>query len=209
MRLLICFLLVPFFAFSAETRILVLGDSNSYGVPERESSWVSLLKQEYKNNPDLVFLNYAVGFSTIEQCEMIHIIASEIHNPHIVIYTGGLVNVLYQHNLQHLELSLRRTLNRCHENNQIVLFGMIDFTCLIDTFNHPIDYISEVNQIYTDVPLKYNVIPFLFLDHNLLAGDSFNSGDNVHPNLEGQKLIAKRVKEKLEFILKRGLVKTP
>lgn len=196
-------LLIPCFLFSSETRILVLGDSNSYGVPNRECSWVSLLQKEYKDNPDVVFLNYSVGMSTAEQCEMLYIIANEIHNPQVVIYAGGLVNVLLEHNLENMKISLKRTLTQCALNNQTVLFGTIDFSCWIDAWNRPIDYISDANRIYNETPSRFNVIPFVFLDTNLMANPHLNLGDYVHPNIDGQKIIAERIKQKLDYALRR------
>lgn len=203
MRLLLLFILAPLMMW-AETRILILGDSNTHGIPSKEYSWVTLLKEEYKDQPHIKFINYGLGMATVEQCEMLYHIAQELHDPDIVIYTAGLVNVVFKHDLdKQMGPSMGRTLQKCINNKCYVLFGMIDFSCFCRTFNFEKSYIDKANGIYKSLANTFYdyIIPFVFLEEQLLSNPAYNVGDNLHPNLEGQKIIALRVKQALDTVI--------
>lgn len=203
MRLLLLFILAPLMMW-AETRILILGDSNTHGIPSKEYSWVTLLKEEYKDQPHIKFINYGLGMATVEQCEMLYHIAQELHQPDIVIYTAGLVNVVFKHDLDNqMGPSMGRTLQKCINNKCYVLFGMIDFSCFCHTLNFEKGYVDKANGIYKELAnIFYNyLIPFIFLEKELFTNPNLNTGDKLHPNLEGQKIIAMRVKHALDPLL--------
>lgn len=203
MRLLLLFILAPILLWS-ETRILILGDSNTHGIPSKEYSWVTILKEEYKEKPWIKFYNYGLGMATAEQCEMLLHICLETHDPDIVIYTAGLVNVVFKTDLDKgMGPSMGRALQKCIDNKCYVLFGMIDFSCFCRTFNFDKGYIDKANGIYKDLAntfLDY-IFPFVFLEEQLFTNPTYNTGDKLHPNLEGQKLIAMRVKHVLEPLI--------
>lgn len=71
-------------------------------------------------------------------------------------------------------------------------FGMIDFTSCYYTFKFEKEYVDLANKIYKDVANTFRdyISPFIFLDNQLFINSNFNSGDFLHPNLEGQKIIA-------------------
>ncbi len=203
MRLLLLFILAPMIMW-AEVRILVLGDSNTHGIPSKDYSWVTLLKEEYKDKPWVKFYNYGLGMATAEQCEMLLHIGIELHDPDIVIYTGGLVNVVFKGDLdKHLGPSIGRTIQHCIDNKIYVLFGMIDFSsfCKNLGFNKP--YVDRANGVYRDIAITFQdyILPFIFLEDRLLCDPALNTGDWLHPNLEGQKIIALRVNQALEPII--------
>lgn len=198
MKFFLLLFLAPLCVFG-ECKILILGDSNSYGVPERKCSWVSILKEEFKGHPDIVFLNYAVGMSTSIQCYMQCIIASEIHDPDIVIYAGGLVDVLINENLNYTKKNIEDTVKYCVENKRIVLFGLISFNSWIENHGFDPEKINFANNIYFNIANTHQVIPFTFLDDYLLSNKGLHLGDFIHPNYEGQKIIAKRVKKALGY----------
>lgn len=200
MRILLFSLLLPVFLFS-EINILVLGDSNSYGVPNRECSWVSILKKEYQDNSEIVFFNYAIGMATSDQIDMLHILGSEYHHPNIIIYAGGLVDVLLQKNLGNMKTAILQTLKRSLKQDQIVLFGIIDFLPWEIMPFQDLQYLESATNIFLEIANEASVIPFVFLDKELLTNSLYNLGDTVHPNFEGQKIIAKRIKGVLENIL--------
>lgn len=203
MRLLLLFILAPVLIF-AETRILILGDSNTHGIPSKDFSWVSILKEEYKDQPWIKFYNYGLGMATVEQCEMLLHIGLELHNPDIVIYTGGLVNVVFKYDLdKQMGPSMGRTIQKCIDNKCYVLYGMIDFSCFCKTLNFEKCYVDKANAIYKELSntFKDYIFPFVFLEEQLFTNPIYNMGDKLHPNLEGQKIIAMRVKHALEPIL--------
>ena len=203
MRFVLLFILCPILIW-AETKILILGDSNTHGLPTKEFSWVTILKEEYKDKPWIKFYNYGLGMATVEQCEMLYHIAHEIHDPDIVIYTAGLVNVIFKQDLdKHMGPSMGRTLQKCIDNKCYVLFGMIDFSCFCRTFKFDKGYIDKANGIYGILANTFYdyITPFVFLEEELLTNPTYNIGDNLHPNLEGQKIIAMRVKHALEQVL--------
>lgn len=199
MKFILLFLLLPL-CLLADINILVIGDSNSYGFPGREYGWVHLLKKEY---PNAIFLNYSLGGATADQCDMIYTIATDIHKPDIVIYTAGLVNVVYKNDLDHLEKGIRTTINRCLQDGCTVLFGLIDFSAWIknNIFDFDLEYLFRANKIFSDISLSYPVASFVFLDESLLSNPIYNHGDFIHPNFEGQKIIAKRIKQILDEVL--------
>lgn len=203
MRLFLLFIVAPVLMW-AETRILILGDSNTHGLPSKEYSWVTFLKEEYKDKPYVKFFNYGIGMATAEQCEMLYQIAEELHDPDIVIYAAGLVNVVFKNDLdRHLGPSMGRTIQKCIDNRCYVLLGMIDFSCFCQTLNFEKSYIDKANGIYKDIANTFYdyIIPFVFLEEQLLSNPSLNIGDGLHPNLEGQKIIAMRVKHALDQVI--------
>ncbi len=203
MRLLLLFILAPFLIF-AETRILILGDSNTHGIPTKEYSWVTILKEEFKDKPWVKFYNYGLGMATAEQCEMLLHTCLEYHEPDIVIYTAGLVNVVFKSDLdKHMAPSIARVIQKCVDDKIYVLFGMIDFTSFHTKLKFDKTYIDKANKVYQDLANTFidYIFPFIFLDTQLLTDPSLNMGDNLHPNMEGQRIVAMRVKSALESVI--------
>lgn len=63
------------------------------------------------------------------------------------------------------------------------------------------DYTTEFRQLYVDIANKNNLefIPFILKDVGGIA--SLNQGDGIHPNVEGHKILAETVWEKLSPLM--------
>lgn len=198
-RFLLFIFFIPSFAFS-EIKVVLVGDSNTHGIPAKEYGWAYLLEKDFEGR-DIKFYNYAIGLATTNQCEQLLNIVLEIHKPDIVIYTAGLVDVLFKHPLNEMKMHMKNSIKLCQEYNAAVLFGVIDFSCWADKHNfHPI-YLAQSNSVFLDITLKCPVIGFEYLNTQVLGDGEFNIGDWVHPNYEGNVIIHRRVKEKFLEVL--------
>lgn len=195
-------LLIPLSLFS-EINILLIGDSNTHGVPFYENGWVYLLENdEDLKKYDLKFENYAFGYSTVSQCEQLLMQLLKHREYDILFYNCGLVDFLFHpDNLSVTEDCMRRTLGRCCKKIPYVFFGMINFTCWTIRKNIPITQINMAHTLFNKMVQEFPIIPYDFLTTDLLCHEKCNYGDWVHPNSEGSLIIHKEVKKRLQELL--------
>lgn len=197
------FILFPLVLFS-EIKIVLIGDSNTVGVPTREHGWAHFLKNDLlEQGYDVKFFNYGVGLATTNQCEQILNIALEAHHPDVVIYAGGLVDVLFNCPLDKMQQQIERTIHTCIKHDAVVLFGVIDFTCWEYKYQYNLIYLLQSNSVFLNIAYKCPVIAFEYLNSEVLALEENNLGDWIHPNMNGNQLVYLRVREKLLDVLPR------
>lgn len=195
--------LIPVGLFS-QTTILLIGDSNTRGIPYVEDGWAYKLKNDPElQSYNLTFENYGFGYASSSQCEQLLTELLQHHKYDIVFYNVGLVDVLFKDISLHLfELCMDRSLALCVKHIPVVFFGMIDFTCWTIRKNSDPSYISEANEIYVRMANKYPVIPYEFLTTDLLCHEKCNIGDWVHPNDLGKHIIYLNIKKELLKVLR-------
>jgi acyl-CoA thioesterase-1 len=70
--------------------------------------------------------------------------------------------------------------------------------------NHGEEYTSQFREAYREISLEYDVALMPFLLEGVGGMAEFNQRDGIHPNEEGQALIAKQMWEVLRPLLKTG-----
>jgi lysophospholipase L1-like esterase len=199
---LICLLLTIFNLCFGEYTIVLIGDSNTHGIPVREGSWAFFLKRDFEKMGAAIRIhNYGIGCATTGQCDQLLDTVLEAHNPDLVIYTAGLVDVLLKHSFDEMKSNMEISIQRCRSRNTLILFGLVDFSCWQEKLNFPQKYLLRANNIYLDIALQYPEIVFNYLDSELLGDPLFNAGDWVHPNEVGNYRIYLTIKEKLLEVL--------
>lgn len=203
LKISLFFVLFPLVLFS-EIKIVLIGDSNTVGVPTREHGWAHFLKHDLlEHGYDVQFFNYGVGLATTDQCEQILNIALEAHQPDVVIYAGGLVDVLFNCPLDKMQHHIERTIQSCIKHDAVVLFGVSDFTCWEYKYQYNLIYLLQSNSVFLNIAYKCPVIAFEYLNSEVLALEEYNLGDWIHPNISGNRIVFLRIKEKLLDVLPR------
>jgi lysophospholipase L1-like esterase len=162
-----------------------IGDSITQGIGE-DDGYVNILKKRFKKEKIRArLINRGKSNTKTEKC--IEILRESIKEdaPHIVVIACGIVDAIYLippfQLKQHLTILVEESLNR-----QIkVILGQIDLSCW--RIGH---YGNRFNQIYEDLPQKYDLLTFPFLNNQTLANKKYNIGDFIHPNQAGAQVIA-------------------
>lgn len=184
----------------AETKIALFGDSNTYGWKVgQEEKWANQLAVSLdKNN---------VKISNFAQCAAYSWLIDEIHQKtlekeffDIVVINAGLVDAMYWKPAHEIKANLIKIIERSLEQGSVVIFGQIELVSWVHTLGYyTIPYLKEVDEIYKTLPNEYPIIPFVFLDSEILIADQI--GDYVHPNAVGHRKIYERIREKILEVL--------
>ena len=180
------------------TRILVLGDSLSAAYKLAESSgWVHLLKQQLKSeNYAIEVYNASVSGATTATGKQLLPGALERFNPDLVILELGANDGLQGKPIDYITANLSNLIITAKNAAADVLLLGVRLPP-----NQGKRYIEPFFQQYFQLSSQYEtgLVPF-FLDGG--AGNTaLMMADGLHPNTEGQKVIAELMYPYLKFYL--------
>lgn len=188
--------LLPAVSSSAQSTILVFGDSLSagYGIP-REAAWASLLQLELqRTHPHYKVINASVsGETTSGGVQRLPATLKE-HRPNIVVIELGANDGLRGTPLNITEKNLDTLIKLTQKSGaKVLLLGMQLPP------NYGIDYTKRFKTLYARLAQRHRValVPFM-LDG--IAADQFQA-DNLHPVAEAQPKILQTVLQKLKPLL--------
>ncbi len=196
-------------------RILVFGDSITYGAWDKDGGWVDRLKKflhEKVLSNSKYFLVYNLGISDDTTEDLLERFESETkkrikeEEKNIIIFSIGTNDSQYMHKTKTLRIkaeifqqNIRKLINLAKKYSDCIVFtGLL----LVDeTKTDPIpwvpeksyknEYIKQFNEILRSVCKEEKLF---FIDLSIEKDLLY---DGVHPNTEGHKQIFERVKEYL------------
>lgn len=186
-------------AASMAKSIVVLGDSISagYGI-DVGSAWVALLQQKFKQqHEDYVISNASIsgdttagGLARIDQLLI-------KHKPSLVLLELGANDGLRGLSPQAMKSNLTEIIRRCQQAKvKVLLLGM-----KIPP-NYGKRYIDMFYKVYPQLSDELNVPLVPFLLEEVALNPDMMQADGLHPNALGQPLIAQKVWQHLQPLLK-------
>jgi acyl-CoA thioesterase-1 len=182
----------------AQKKLIVLGDSLSegYGVA-KEAAYPSLLEKQIQNDlkKAYVVVNASVSGSTTASApsRMKWVIKQK---PDFVFIVLGGNDGLRGLKLTESEKNLSQAIELAHKENVKLILGGLYMPP-----NYGKEYTEQFKKMYIRLVKKYKV-PFVPFVLEKVAGDpKYNLPDGIHPNEEGQKLIADTVYNAIKGLL--------
>ena len=181
---------------SPTKRILVLGDSLSDGYPlPRPRAYPALLCEKLRT----AGLNYEVtnfskaGGTTDDGLRMV---AMSLTRPiDIFILELGINDVFRGRSVQEIGRNLQLIIDQVKARNptvRIVVLGL-----QLPNYS-PDDYVGAFGKMYADLAAKNSAAYLPYLLQGVAGHPLLNSGDGIHPNWAGQKILARNVWQVLE-----------
>ena len=183
---------------ASDTRLLILGDSLSagYGLLQAQS-WVSLLQNIWHDEQrGIDVINAAISGETTDGglARLPRLLTQ--HNPtHVLIELGG-NDGLQGHNVNKLQQNLTQMVQLAKQHGaQVYLQDM----------QIPTNYGRRYNQLFSNSfeqvaeAESVTLIPFFLED--VALNDELMQRDGIHPNAQGQPLIAEFMHEQLSPLL--------
>ena len=182
---------------SAETTILFLGDSltEGYGLDERYA-YPSVIKEKLQeDNYAVTIINGGISGSTSASgYQRLKWFAKRKID--ILVLALGANDGLRGLSTEAMENNLSQTVKLAQKNNmKVILAGM-----MIPP-NYGSEYIQDFRDVFPSIAKKYKTVLIPFLLKNVAAQRHLNLPDGIHPNIDGQKIVADNVYEYLIPIL--------
>lgn len=182
-------ILTPFF-LNAETKIAIIGDSNSSDnkcISSDHECWASFLQKELSEY-DIKIVNWSIpGANFIQGHWMVdNVIKNDPAD--IVIITLGLNDILQNTPLDHCTLYMKMLFDNCLANDTTILLGKTDASYFAKKESV---YTKNFTKLYDSFADTYKVTLFDFIT----CQDLLNADDHIHPNKEWHKKIAKKIAE--------------
>jgi acyl-CoA thioesterase-1 len=194
--ILVCALCLLPSVSSAQSAILVLGDSLSagYGIP-RAAAWVTLLQQELqRTHPHYKVINASISGETTSGALQRMPATLKEHQPSIVIIELGANDGLRGTPLRITEKNFDSLIRQALASGaKVLLLGMQLPP------NYGIDYTSQFKKFYQKLAQRHRIalVPFLLEG---VAAEQYQA-DNLHPTAEAQPKIVETVMQKLKPML--------
>lgn len=183
---------------SSETRLLVLGDSLSagYGLMQAQS-WVSLLQNIWdEQQRGIEVINAAISGETTDGglARLPRLLAQ--HNPtHVLIELGG-NDGLQGHDVTKLQNNLTQMVELARQHGARVYLQDMEI---------PTNYGRRYNQLFSnsfELVAEAQAIPLIpFFMQDIALNDALMQRDGIHPNADGQPLIAEFMDQQLTPLL--------
>ncbi len=182
------------------TRILLFGDSIVAGYNlEKEDSLSVRLEEALKNDSHNVeVINGGVSGDTTSSGRSRLEWTLEKHQPDIVLLALGGNDVLRGFSPELTKENLNAMLTILNEKNVQVVFSRVRAP-----LNFGIKYKQNFDSVYSDLADKYNLSLYPFLLENTFGNNNLMQSDQIHPNSEGIKIIAKDLSEYLADYLEK------
>lgn len=181
----------------AETKILILGDSltEGYGVAKNESFPVLLEELLKKEGHQVSITNAGIAGSTtasgVSRLKW-HLRGKFTH----LLLALGSNDGLRGFKLEVTKKNLEETLKLALDNKLKVLILGAKMPP-----NYAKDYTTGFEKIFSDLSKKYKVPLVPFILEGVAGNPKLNIEDNIHPNPEGHKIIAKNLLPYVKKIL--------
>jgi acyl-CoA thioesterase-1 len=200
-KIYILFIIIPLLLISdqlraKETKLLVLGDSLSaaYGL-KQEQGWVSLLQDAWQER-EIKIINAAISGETTDGALARLPRLLEQHSPtHIFVELGG-NDGLQGHPVSKLRNNLEKIIQLSLKNDVKVILQQM----LIPT-NYGKRYTRMFSNTYADLAKKHELTMLPFFLQNIALDKSLMLRDGIHPNAQGQVIIAKDMQKTLSKII--------
>lgn len=169
--------------------ILFFGDSLTagYGLPAA-AAYPSLLQERLRQEGHLAYKVINAGLSGDTTASGLHRLDYWLHQPvHIFVLAlganDGLRGIPARETSQNLQAILDKVKHK-YPNAQVILSGM-EIPDIV-----PGRYAAEFRKLFRELALLNNVRFIPFLLEGVVGNRHLNLPDGVHPNAEGQKLLA-------------------
>lgn len=184
------------------TKIVFVGDSltEGYGVP-KEAAFPALVEAELraKGYKGVEIINAGVsGSTTASGLSRLKWHLKGQPKPSILVLALGANDGLRGLSVTAAKKNLADVLELAKQNNmQILLAGMQVPP------NYGKDYAANFKAMFPELAKQYGAVLIPFLLEGVAARPDLNIADGIHPNENGQKILAKTVLEYLEPLLKK------
>jgi acyl-CoA thioesterase-1 len=184
-----------------ETKLLILGDSLSaaYGL-KQEQGWVSLLQDAWQDQ-EINIVNAAISGETTDGALARLPRLLEQHQPtHIFVELGG-NDGLQGHPVNKMRANLEKIIQLSLKKEVKVILQQMQI---------PTNYGKRYTQMFTDTYTKlaseFTLILLPFFLENIALDKNLMLRDGIHPNAEGQIILAKDMQKTLgKIILPSGI----
>ena len=157
---------------------------------------------------NLKFFNHAVPGTILSYAESL--VDSVINDDHaqIVFLCSGLNDCSIHTPIRNLYQLMDSIITRFQQHNITVIVGMVDVSSWKKYLRYDQNrYIDLFNEVFKGTVNKYHLLNFNFINTPNLTDPEFCSGDNIHPNDKGFKLISQNAKMALMKTLKPTPIK--
>jgi len=181
--------------------ILFLGDSLTEGLGlEQNEAFPNLIARRFatEGRRDIEIVNAGVSGSTSASGPS-RLQWHARSQPDLLVLALGANDGLRGLDVNEMKANLAKTIEFAQANNiRVALTGM-----LVPPNMGP-DYTNAFAQVFPDLAAQY-ALPFLpFLLEGVAAIPELNQADGIHPNLEGEKIVADTVYDFLQPLLPPG-----
>ncbi|ARS37853.1 arylesterase [Pontibacter actiniarum] len=180
--------------------ILIFGDSLTagYGLPASQA-YPSLIQERLKQEGYTAYKVLNGGLSGDTTAGGTHRIDRWVNEPIDIFILAlgandGLRGIPTRETSQNLQEIISKVRNKCPEV-KIILSGM-EIPDIV-----PGRYAAEFRKLFRELALENNVHFIPFLLEGVAGNRQLNLPDGVHPNAEGQKLLAQHTWSKLKELL--------
>jgi acyl-CoA thioesterase-1 len=181
--------------------ILFLGDSLTEGLGlEQNEAFPNLIARRFatEGRRNIEIVNAGVSGST-SASGLSRLQWYARSQPDLLVLALGANDGLRGLDVNEMKANLAKTIEFAQANNiRVALTGM-----LVPPNMGP-DYTNAFAQVFPDLAAQY-ALPFLpFLLEGVAAAPELNQADGIHPNLEGEKIVADTVYDFLQPLLPPG-----
>ena len=182
------------------TRILLFGDSiiAGYGLAKKDSLSVYLEEAIKKEGYNAAVMNGGVSGDTTSSGRSRLAWTLEKYKPDVVLLALGGNDVLRGFSPKITKQNLDAMLNILKEQNIQVIFSRVQAP-----LNLGMEYKNKFDSVYLELADKYNIKLYPFLLENTFGNKALMQSDEIHPNADGVKIIARDVRQYLTDYLKK------
>ncbi|MFA9374774.1 MAG: arylesterase [Poseidonibacter sp.] len=192
-KIILILFLINLQIISANTNsntILFLGDSLTEGLGVQKDDAFpklvqTLIQTELKK--DITVINGGVSGSTTSD-GLARLKWYLKKKPYLVFLALGANDGLRGLNLEKSQKNLEEIIKYAQKSNaKVLLAGMLMPP------NYGLEYSERFKKMYQEIKEKYKLESMPFLLDGVAGKKEFNQADGIHPNIEGHKVIAKKV----------------
>ena len=178
---------------------MLFGDSiiAGYGLEKEDSLSVKLEVALKNDGYNVEVINGGVSGDTTSSGRSRLEWTLKKHQPDIVLLALGGNDILRGFSSELTKKNLDAMLSMLKEKNVQVILSKVQAP-----LNLGIEYKQKFDPIYSDLADKYNLPLYSFLLENTFGNKSLMQSDQIHPNAEGIKIIAKGLRKYLAGHLK-------
>ena len=192
-KIILILFLINLQIISANTNsntILFLGDSLTEGLGvQKDDAFPKLVQNLIQNElkKDITVINGGVSGSTTSD-GLARLKWYLKKKPYLVFLALGANDGLRGLNLEQSQKNLEEIIKYAQKSNAKVLLARM----LIPP-NYGLEYSERFKKMYQEIKEKYKLDSMPFLLDEVAGKKELNQADGIHPNVEGHKVIAKKV----------------
>lgn len=184
-------------------KIVMLGDSITagYGLPQEEAFPAVAEKILKSKGHQVSLLNAGISGST--SASAVARLKWQLRSkPTHVFIALGANDGLRGFDVKTTQQNLEKAIQFCKDKNLGVILAGMKMPP-----NYGKKYTADFENTYSKLAKKHSVPFFPFLLEGVAGEKDLNQGDGIHPNKEGQLVIAGKIADFLEKLIKQGKIK--